>query len=131
MAEALNLSEQEQVRRHSLEEIRKLGINPYPAEKYEVTAFSEDIKNVYSEEKNNFQNISIAGRIMSRRIMGKAAFFELQDSKGSIQVYVNRDIICPEEDKTFYNTVFKKLLDIGDIVGIKGEFLPQKWVKYR
>jgi len=121
MAEALNLSEQEQVRRKSLEEIEKLGINPYPAEKYESSHFSEEIKNGYSEEKNNFQGISIAGRIMSRRIMGKAAFFELQDSKGSIQVYINRDIICPDEDKTLYNTVFKKLLDIGDFVGIKGD----------
>ncbi len=121
MANAINLSEQEQVRRQSLEEIKKLGINPYPAEKYDVSNFSEDIKNGFSEEKNNFQGVSIAGRIMSRRIMGKAAFFELQDSKGSIQVYINRDIICPGEDKTFYNTVFKKLLDIGDFVGIKGD----------
>ncbi len=121
MTNAINLSEQEQVRRQSLEEIKKLGINPYPAEKYEVSNFSLDIKNGFSEEENNYQGVSIAGRIMSRRIMGKAAFFELQDSKGSIQVYVNRDIICPNEDKTFYNTVFKKLLDIGDFVGIKGD----------
>ena len=121
MADILNLSEQEQVRRNSLEELKKLGINPYPAEKYEVTNFSTEIKAGYTEEKNNFQNITIAGRIMSRRIMGKASFFELQDSKGSIQVYINRDIICSDEDKTFYNTVFKKLLDIGDFVGIKGD----------
>lgn len=119
--ESLNLSEQEVVRRNSLEEIKKLGINPYPAEKYDVTEYSSAIKENYSEEKNNYQGITIAGRIMSRRIMGKAAFFELQDSKGSIQVYVNRDVICPGEDKTFYNIVFKKLLDIGDIVGIKGD----------
>jgi lysyl-tRNA synthetase class 2 len=119
--DTLNLSEQEIVRRNSLEEIKKLGINPYPADKFEVTDYSSDIKAGFSEEENNFQNITIAGRIMSRRIMGKAAFFELQDSKGSIQVYVNRDVICPDEDKTFYNTVFKKLLDIGDIVGITGD----------
>lgn len=117
----LNLSEQEIVRRNSLEEIKKLGINPYPAEKFDITAYSEEIKNNFSEEKNNFQNITIAGRIMSRRIMGKASFFELQDAKGTIQVYLNRDIICPDEDKTLYNTVFKKLLDIGDIVGVTGD----------
>lgn len=119
--EALNLSEQEQVRRNSLEEIKKLGINPFPAEKYDVSSYSTDIKENFSEEKNNFQNITIAGRIMSRRIMGKASFFELQDSEGSMQVYLNRDIICPDEDKTLYNTVFKRLLDIGDIVGVKGD----------
>ncbi len=119
--DTLNLSEQEIVRRKSLEEIINLGINPYPAEKYDVTAYSADIKADFSEEKNNFQGISVAGRIMSRRIMGKASFFELQDAKGSIQIYVNRDVICPDEDKTLYNTVFKKLLDIGDIVGIKGD----------
>lgn len=119
--ETLNLSEQEQVRRNSLEEIKKLGINPYPAEKYDVTDYSIEIQDSFSEEKNNFQGITIAGRIMQRRIMGKASFFELQDSKGSIQVYLNRDVICEGEDKTLYNTVFKKLLDIGDFVGIKGD----------
>ncbi len=116
-----HLSEQEQVRRSSLEELRKLGVNPYPADKYETNATSIEIKNNYSEEANNYQNISVAGRIMNRRIMGKAAFFELQDAHGSIQIYLNRDVICPEEDKTLYNTVFKKLLDIGDIVGITGD----------
>ncbi len=114
------LSEQEQLRRKSLEEIKKLGINPYPAKKYDVTAYSKDIKENYDDEKKNFQNISIAGRIMTRRIMGKAAFAELQDSKGKIQVYISRDDICPGEDKTLYNTVFKKLLDLGDIIGVKG-----------
>jgi len=115
------LSEQEQLRRKSLEEIKKLGINPYPAAKYEVSAYSLDIKENYNDTKKNFQNITIAGRIMTRRIMGKASFIELQDSKGKIQVYFNRDEICPEEDKTLYNTVFKKLLDLGDVIGIKGD----------
>ena len=115
------LSEQEQLRRKSLEEIKKLGINPYPAAKYEVSAYSLDIKENYNDTKKNFQNITIAGRIMTRRIMGKASFIELQDSKGKIQVYINRDEICPEEDKTLYNTVFKKLLDLGDVIGIKGD----------
>jgi len=115
------LSEQEQIRRNSLAEIKKLGIDPYPAAKYEITNYSSEINAEYSEEKNNFQEVSIAGRIMSRRIMGKAAFAEIQDAKGRIQVYFNRDIICPDEDKTFYNIVFKKLLDRGDIIGVKGE----------
>ena len=117
----IELSEQEQLRRKSLEEIRKLGINPYPAAKYEVSAYSTDIKENYDDEKKNFQNITVAGRIMTRRIMGKASFIELQDAKGKIQVYMNRDEICPGEDKTLYNTVFKKLLDLGDIIGIKGD----------
>ena len=119
--DTLNLSEQELIRRNSLEEIKKLGINPYPAEKFEVSNYSKEIQQEFTEEKNNFQSITIAGRIMQRRIMGKASFFELQDSKGSIQVYLNRDLICKGEDKTLYNTVFKKLLDIGDFVGIKGD----------
>ncbi len=117
----IELSEQEQLRRKSLEEIKKLGINPYPAARYEVSAYSTEIKNQYDDEKKNFQNISIAGRIMTRRIMGKASFIELQDSEGKIQVYFNRDEICPSEDKTLYNIVFKKLLDLGDIIGIKGD----------
>ncbi|MCD4792668.1 MAG: lysine--tRNA ligase [Bacteroidales bacterium] len=115
------LTEQEQIRRDSLQKIIDLGINPYPAAKYEVTAYSQDITDNFSEEENNFQDINIAGRIMTRRIMGKASFAEIQDTQGKIQVYFNRDIICPEEDKTLYNTVFKKLLDIGDIIGVKGE----------
>jgi len=116
----LELSEQEQLRRNALKEMEKLGINPYPAPEFKITARSTEIKEKFNKEENNYQNISIAGRIMSRRIMGKASFVELQDQNGKIQVYVNRDEICPEEDKTLYNTVFKKLLDIGDIVGIKG-----------
>jgi len=117
---AQQLSEQEINRRSSLEELRKLGINPYPAEEYKTNTSTKQIKKEFDEEKNNFQDICIAGRIMSRRIMGKASFAELQDSFGRIQIYLNRDEICPEEDKTLYNTVFKKLLDIGDFVGIKG-----------
>ena len=115
------LTEQEKVRRESLQKIIDLGINPYPAAKYEVTAYSQEIKDDFSEEENNYQEVSIAGRIMTRRIMGKASFAEIQDEQGKIQVYFNRDVICPEEDKTLYNTVFKKLLDLGDIIGIKGE----------
>lgn len=116
----LELSEQEVIRRQSLEELRKLGINPYPAAKYEVNTSTEEILSKFDPEKNNFQEVSIAGRIMSRRIMGSASFVELQDDKGKIQVYFKRDNICPDEDKTLYNTVFKKLLDIGDIIGVKG-----------
>lgn len=115
------LSEQEQIRRNSLEKLRSLGIEPYPAEKFDVDCNTMQIQQEYSQEKNNFQNISIAGRIMSRRIMGSASFAEIQDAKGRIQLYLNRDIICPTEDKTMYNDVFKKLLDIGDIIGVKGD----------
>ncbi len=113
------LSEQEIIRRNSLNEMRRLGIDPYPAAMYETNCTALEIGG-YSPEEGNFQDISIAGRIMTRRIMGNASFFELQDHTGRIQVYVKRDELCPEEDKTFYNTVFKKLLDIGDIVGVKG-----------
>ncbi len=120
------LSEQEQIRRNSLEEIKKLGINPYPAAKYPVDRYSTEILNDYDENINNFQNVCISGRIMSRRIMGKASFIEIQDSKGKIQVYLNRDEICPNEDKTLYNIVFKKYLDIGDIIGIKGNAFKTK-----
>jgi lysyl-tRNA synthetase class 2 len=116
----LNLSEQEQIRRESLDEIRKLGIDPYPAAEYNTTAFARDILDNYAPEKNNFQDVCIAGRIMSRRIMGNASFAELMDSSGRIQIYIRRDDICPGEDKTMYNTVFKRLLDIGDIIGVKG-----------
>ncbi len=116
----LELSEQEIIRRQSLEELRKLGINPYPAAKYEVNTSSEEILSKFDPAKNNFQEVSIAGRIMKRRIMGSASFVELQDDKGKIQIYFKRDNICAGEDKTLYNTVFKKLLDIGDIIGIKG-----------
>jgi lysyl-tRNA synthetase, class II len=116
----MELSEQELIRRQSLEEIIKLGINPYPAELYEVNASAKEILENYDREKINYKNISIAGRIMTRRIMGNASFMELQDSTGRIQAYIKRDDICPGEDKTLYNTIFKKYLDIGDIVGVKG-----------
>jgi len=116
----LELSEQEVIRRQSLEELKKLGINPYPAEEFETNTHSQEILSEYDADKNNFQDVCIAGRIMSRRIMGIASFIELQDDKGKIQVYIKRDNLCPDEDKTLYNTVFKKLLDIGDIIGIKG-----------
>ena len=116
----IQLSEQEIIRRKALEELRALGIDPYPPEAFPVTAYSDEILSQYDPEKNNFQDISLAGRIMTRRIMGNASFVELQDSRGRIQAYFRRDDICPGEDKTMYNRVFKKLLDIGDIIGIKG-----------
>ena len=117
----LELSEQEQIRRNSLAELRKLGINPYPAAKYEVTATTAQIAEQYDAEKGNFQDVAVAGRIMSRRIMGSASFFELQDHTGKIQVYIKRDDVCGDDpEATLYNKVFKKLLDIGDIVGVKG-----------
>ena len=114
------LSEQEQIRRNSLAELQALGINPYPAALYEVNATAADILERYPQDNSLFQNISFAGRIMSRRIMGAASFVELQDHTGRIQLYIKRDEICPEEDKTLYNTVFKRLLDIGDIIGVTG-----------
>ncbi|MGN1219835.1 MAG: lysine--tRNA ligase [Candidatus Cryptobacteroides sp.] len=115
-----NLNEQEQLRRESLAKLRELGIEPYPAPLYPINTSTSEIKEGFDPEKNNFQDVVIAGRIMSRRIMGAASFGEIQDEKGRIQVYINRDEICPGEDKTMYNTVWKKLLDIGDIIGIKG-----------
>jgi len=114
-----DLSEQEIIRRQSLDELRKLGIEPYPAELYEVNAYSTDIKNEFKDDEEKRQ-VSIAGRLMSRRIMGKASFVELQDAKGRIQVYVTRDDICSGENKDFYNVVFRKLLDIGDFIGVTG-----------
>jgi len=114
------LSEQELLRRNSLEELKNLGINPYPAQKYEINANSEQILTQYSSEMNNFQEISMGGRIMTRRIMGNASFVVIQDNYGKIQLYFKRDDICPGEDKSLYNIVFKKLLDIGDIIGVKG-----------
>lgn len=114
------LSEQEGIRRNSLQKMRELGIDPYPASEYKINATSTEIKENYNEEKKNYQEVVLAGRIMSFRIMGKASFAELQDHTGRIQIYVNRDEICPGEDKTLYNDVFKKLLDIGDIIGVKG-----------
>lgn len=115
----LELSEQEIVRRQSLQELRDMGIEPYPAAEFPTNAFSEDIKNDFKDEDEK-REVVIAGRMMSRRVMGKASFVELQDSKGRIQVYITRDDICREEDKTLYNTVFKRLLDIGDFIGVKG-----------
>ncbi len=115
----LELSEQEIVRRNSLAQLREMGIDPYPAAEYVVNAHSDDIKANFSDDEPQRQ-VSIAGRIMSRRIMGKASFIELQDSKGRVQVYVSRDDLCPGDDKDLYNVVFKKLLDIGDFVGIEG-----------
>ena len=115
----LELSEQEIGRRQSLQELRSMGIDPYPAAEYPTNAFSTDIKNSFKEEEEKRQ-VVIAGRMMSRRVMGKASFVELQDSKGRIQVYITRDDICPDDNKDLYNKVFKKLLDIGDFIGIKG-----------
>ncbi len=120
MANVNELNEQELGRRESLNKLRELGINPYPAPLYPVNTDTAEIAAGFDPEKGNFADVCIAGRIMSRRIMGAASFMELQDAKGRIQVYVKRDEICPDEDKTMYNTVFKKLLDIGDIIGIKG-----------
>ncbi|MCR5445581.1 MAG: lysine--tRNA ligase [Bacteroidales bacterium] len=114
------LTEQEQIRRNSLAELKKLGINPYPAALYEVNCNSAEILEKYPQDNTLYQNVSIAGRIMSRRIMGAASFVELQDAAGRIQLYIKRDEICPDEDKTLYNIVFKRLLDIGDIIGVTG-----------
>lgn len=114
------LSEQEIVRRRSMETLREKGIEPYPAAEYDVTAHTVEIKENFSDELEPPREVSVAGRIMSRRIMGKASFMELQDADGRIQVYVSRDDICPGEDKDLYNVVFKKLLDIGDFIGVKG-----------
>ena len=115
----LELSEQEIIRRNSLNELRAMGIEPYPAAEYVTNAFSTDIKEEFKDEDEP-RKVSIAGRLMSRRVMGKASFVELQDSKGRIQVYITRDDICPEENKDMYNVVFKRLLDIGDFIGIEG-----------
>ena len=119
-------TEQELTRRESLKELVSLGINPYPADEFIINTTANEIKDHFSETKNNFQKITIAGRIMSRRIMGKASFVEIKDSTGRIQVYINRDELCPTEDKTLYNKVFKKHLDIGDILGISGEVFKTK-----
>src|SRR5690554_2129139 len=115
----LELSEQEVIRRQSMTELRELGIEPYPASGFDVDSYSTEIKNEFKDEAER-RNVKIAGRIMSRRIMGKASFVELMDKQGRIQVYITRDDICPGEDKELYNTVFKKLTDIGDFIGITG-----------
>jgi lysyl-tRNA synthetase, class II len=114
------LSEQEVLRRQKREELMKMGINPYPAEMFETNVTAKDINENYENNKLDYKNISIAGRLMGFRIMGSASFAELQDATGRVQLYFRRDDLCPDEDKTLYNTVFKKLLDIGDIIGIKG-----------
>ena len=116
----LELSEQEVFRRRSLEELRSLGINPYPAEEYKVTGYAREILDTFEDEAPR-RAVSVAGRVMSRRIMGKASFLELQDSTGRIQIYITRDDLCPGEDKTLYNSVVKKLMDIGDFIGVSGE----------
>ena len=116
----MSLSEQEEQRRKSREEIIDLGIDPYPSETFDINTNSQEIKDDFDEKKKNFQDVSISGRIMSRRVMGSASFAEIQDSKGKIQIYVRRDDICEGDDKTLYNTIFKKKLDLGDIIGITG-----------
>ena len=115
----LELSEQEIGRRQSLQELRNMGIDPYPAAEYPTNAFSTEIKDSFND--GDEREVVIAGRMMSRRVMGKASFAELQDSKGRIQVYITRDDICPGENKDLYNNVFKRLLDIGDFIGVKGK----------
>ncbi|NLB92853.1 MAG: lysine--tRNA ligase [Bacteroidales bacterium] len=116
----MELKEQEIIRRESLKKLRDAGIDPYPAAEYKVNATSRDIKDKFDDSETEHRNVSIAGRIMGRRIMGNASFVELQDSEGRIQLYLSRDEICPGEDKTLYNDVFKKLLDRGDIIGVEG-----------
>ncbi len=115
-----HLSEQEQLRRQKLTQLQELGVEPYPSELFDVNFHAQEILDNYRPELNNFQEVSLAGRLMSSRVMGKASFAELMDSSGRIQLYINRDEIAPGEDKTLYNTVFKKLLDLGDFIGVKG-----------
>ena len=116
----LELSEQEIIRRQSLQELRNMGIDPYPAAEFPTNAFSTDIRAEFKDDEEQKREVMIAGRLMSRRVMGKASFAELQDSKGRIQVYVTRDDICPDENKDLYNIVFKRLLDLGDFIGVTG-----------
>ena len=115
----LELSEQEIVRRNSLQELKNIGINPYPAEEYEVTAYSNEVLASFQDDAPR-REVSLAGRVMGKRIMGKASFLELQDAEGRIQIYISRDELCPGEDKTIYNSLVKKLLDFGDFIGVKG-----------
>ena len=124
----MSLSEQEIIRREALDRIRELGINPYPHESFEVTHHSQDLKDGFesNEESEDFKSVSIAGRLMMKRIMGKASFAVLQDSVGKMQLYVARDEICEGEDKMLYNDLFKKLLDIGDFIGVKGYLFKTK-----
>jgi lysyl-tRNA synthetase class 2 len=123
---ANKLSEQEVIRRQALDELLALGIDPYPAEVFPVNATARDILTRFPDDDSLFRDVQLAGRIMSRRIMGSASFAELQDDSGRIQLYFNRDEVCPGEDKTLYNTVFKRLLDIGDIIGVKGHVFTTK-----
>lgn len=116
----MQLSEQEVIRRQAREEIQALGVNPYPSELFEVNVSASDILENYEKRKTDYKNITIAGRLMSRRIMGSASFAEIQDASGRIQIYLRRDDICPDDNKDLYNTIFKKKMDIGDIIGIKG-----------
>ena len=115
------LSEQEQIRRQSLQEIRNMGINPYPAAKYPVDSSAAATLLNFNDNPDEWKDKCFAGRLMTRRIMGKASFAELMDSSGRIQIYLNRDELCPGENKELYNTLFKRLLDIGDIIGVKGD----------
>jgi len=117
---SIGLSEQEILRRESLQQLRNLGINPYPAEAFEINAWAKDINENFEKNPDAYKAVKIAGRIMSRNIMGSASFAKLQDSTGRVQIYVKRDDLCPGEDKTLYNTVFKKLLDLGDYIGVEG-----------
>ena len=114
------LSEQESIRRENLKKIMELGVNPYPNETYPITHTARFITDNFKEGSEEFKEVSLAGRLMSQRIMGKASFAEIQDNSGRIQIYVNRDEICPGENKDLYNNLFKKLLDLGDYIGIKG-----------
>ncbi len=114
------LSEQEQVRRENLQKMIEAGVNPYPSETFELNTSAKEIRDNFKEGSTDYQEVSIAGRLMTRRVMGKASFAEIMDASGRMQIYVSRDDICPDEDKTMYNTVFKKLLDLGDFIGIKG-----------
>src|ERR1035437_4112057 len=117
---SLELSEQEIIRRNSMDELLKMGINPYPAEAFDVNVTVKEILEKYPTDNTLYQEVCLAGRIMGRRIMGAASFIELQDSTGRIQIYIKRDDLCPTEDKSFYNIVFKRLFDIGDIIGLTG-----------
>ena len=121
-----HLNEQQIQRRESLNELRALGIEPFPAETFPVTHTAKEILDGFPNKPDDYQSVCIAGRLMTRRIMGKAGFAVIQDSTTRLQVYIARDEICPEEDKTWYNTIFKKLLDIGDFVGIEGYMFTTK-----
>ena len=118
----MQLTEQQQVRREKLQQLKDLGINAYPAEAYEVKDTAQDIKANFKAGKQ----VKMAGRLMAKRIQGKASFAELQDSTGRIQLYLNRDELCPDDDKTLYNSVYKKLLDFGDFIGVEGELFETK-----